>query len=345
MLKEIHEQPEVLERELSGRLKPAIPDLELPADIDRIVIGACGTALHAGLYAKYAIEELAGIPTDVVAASELRYSAVPFNAKTLMVAISQSGETADTLESARHAKAKGAHVLAITNTRYSSITREADAVLHMRAGLEVGVAATKTYVAQLVDAALLAIHLGARRGLKAAPLLADLERLPQLVRDALGHIPEVERIAALYAHEHDFLYIGRRYNLPTAFEGALKMKEISYLHAEGYGGGEMKHGPLALVDDRLTTCAVAVAGSVRDKMISNIHEIRARGGKIVAVATEGDADVAALADHVLPIGRIAEIFSPVPAVVPLQLIAYHTAVKLGRDVDRPRNLAKSVTVE
>ena len=347
MLKEIHEQPEVAVRELAGRLSPTLADLTLPLKrVNRIVIGACGTAWHAGLYAKYAIEELAGLPVDVMAASELRASAVPFDRRTLMIAITQSGETADTLAAARTAQRRGARVLALTNTRFSSITREADAVLYTRAGWEVGVAATKTYVSQLINAALLAIHLGTvRRNLKSRRLLRELERLPELLRETLDLTEEIRRIARLYARKHDFLYIGRRYNLPTAFEGALKMKEITYLHAEGYGGGEMKHGPLALVDKQMTTCALAVEGSVRKKMISNIREIKARGGKIVAVATRGDREIAGLADHVLSIGQIEEIFSPVLAVVPLQLLAYYTAVRLGRDVDRPRNLAKSVTVE
>jgi glucosamine--fructose-6-phosphate aminotransferase (isomerizing) len=296
-----------------------------------------------------ALEELAGIPAEACLASELRYGDAPVDRRTLVVAVSQSGETADTLAAVRQLRARGAPVVAVTNGRGSTLAREAGRVLLMRAGLEIGVAATKTYTSQLVCLTLLAAHLGRRRGAlprgRFADLLREARRLPGQVERALERASDVRKWGRKYARGYDFMYIGRRYNLATALEGALKMKEISYLHAEGYGAGEMKHGPLALVDERMACVAVAPRSRVTEKLISNIQEIRARRGRILAVATEGDGRVRAVADHVIEIPACPEILSPVLAVVPLQLLAYHAAVSLGRDVDQPRNLAKSVTVE
>jgi glutamine---fructose-6-phosphate transaminase (isomerizing) len=348
MHKEIHEQPQTVAQELQGRER-SLDGLRLPRDLSRVSIVACGTAWHAGLAGKSAIEQLAGLPAEAGFASEMRYGDSPLGRDVLTLAISQSGETADTLAAVRRARDCGSPVIAITNVKGSTLSREADQTLFMRAGLEVGVAATKTYVSQVLCATLLALHLGRRRGaLKAdrfEALLKDARRLPGHLEAILEREAAVKKIARKFARGYDFMYIGRRHNLATAYEGALKMKEISYLHAEGYGAGEMKHGPLALVDRRMTCVAIAPRGPVVEKMVSNIQEIRARGGRVVSVATKGDRLVRAVSEHVVEIPACEELFSPVLAVVPLQLLAYHAATALGRDVDRPRNLAKSVTVE
>ncbi len=314
-----------------------------------MTVVACGTAFHAGLVAKVAIEEQARIPVDVGLASELRYGDHVFGPKTLTIAISQSGETADTLASVRAAREAGSTVLAITNVRGSTISREADRTLYMRAGPEVAVAATKTYTSQLINVLFLALHLGrARHMLTAArfdELVEDARRLPGHLERILSRDTFIRHCARKFQEGHGFMFIGRRYNYATACEAALKMKEITYLPAEGLGAGEMKHGTLALVDDRTVCVAVAPRGRVTEKMVSNIEEVRARGGRILSVATEGDASVSGVSDHAFEIPACEEIFSPVLAIAPLQLLAYHRAVGLGRDVDRPRNLAKSVTVE
>jgi glucosamine--fructose-6-phosphate aminotransferase (isomerizing) len=348
MLKEIHEQQQTIAAEVAGR-DEALDDVRLPRSIDRVVIVACGTAWHAGLVGKVAIEELARLPVEVGLASELRYGDAPFGPKVLTIAVSQSGETADTLAAVRIAQEAGSRVVAVTNVKGSTLAREADQVLFMRAGLEVGVAATKTYTSQIMNLLYLAAHLGRRRGALSVPrfqaILAEARRLPGLAERVLEDTAEIRSCARKFSRGYDFMYIGRRYNLATAYEGALKMKEISYLHAEGYGAGEMKHGPLALVDDRMTCVAIAPQGRVTEKMISNIQEIRARRGRVISVATKGDRSIRSVSDHVFEIPACEELFSPVLAVLPLQLLAYYTATTLGRDVDQPRNLAKSVTVE
>jgi glucosamine--fructose-6-phosphate aminotransferase (isomerizing) len=348
MLKEIHEQKHTLASELIGRPED-LRGLLLPKNLRRIVITACGTAWHAGLVAKLALEELARLPADVWLASELRYADYPFGKDTLAIAISQSGETADTLASARLARDAGATVLAVTNVRGSTLEREADLVLHMRSGPERGVAATKTYTSQLLNMILLAMHLGrVRKTLspeRDEQLRKEIDLLPRRAAEILDQTGALERCAREIAEDCSFIYIGRRYNLPTAYEGALKMKEISYLHAEGYGAGEMKHGPLALVDARMVCVAVAPEGRVTEKVISNIQEIRARNGRIITLGTRGDPRLPSVSNQVLEIPRCDELLSPVLAVIPLQLLAYHSAVRLGRNVDQPRNLAKSVTVE
>ncbi|HZE98421.1 MAG TPA: glutamine--fructose-6-phosphate transaminase (isomerizing) [Planctomycetota bacterium] len=348
MLKEIYEQQQTIAAEVTGR-DEALDDVKLPRDLSRVVVVACGTAWHAGLVGKVAIEEMARLPVDVGMASELRYGDSPFDDSVLTVAISQSGETADTLAAVRMAQEAGSKVLAVTNVKGSTLAREADQVLYMRAGLEVGVAATKTYTSQVMNMLFLAAHLGKRRGAmeptRFQRILKEARRLPGLVERILEHPEEIRKCARKFFRGYDFMYIGRRYNLATAFEGALKMKEISYLHAEGYGAGEMKHGPLALVDEKMTCVAIAPKGRVTEKMISNIQEIRARKGRIISIATRGDRQVGAVSDHVFEIPACDEVFSPVLAAIPLQLFAYYTATALGRDVDQPRNLAKSVTVE
>jgi len=348
MLKEIHEQQQTIAAEVTGRDR-ALDGVRLPREIDRMVVVACGTAWHAGLVGKVAIEELARIPVEVGMASELRYGDQPFGPRTLVVAVSQSGETADTLAAVRMAQEAGSKVVAVTNVKGSTLAREADQTLFMRAGLEVGVAATKTYTSQVMNLLFLAAHLGRkRRALPAArfdQILREARRLPGLVERVLEDTAEIRKCARKFSRGYDFMYIGRRYNLATAYEGALKMKEISYLHAEGYGAGEMKHGPLALVDDRMTCVAIAPAGRVTEKMVSNIQEIRARRGRVISIATKGDRSIPSVSDHVFEIPACDEMFSPVLAALPLQLLAYYTATSLGRDVDQPRNLAKSVTVE
>ncbi len=358
MLKEIHEQADTTAQELQGRMDVARGHIEFEdlgikpghfKKVKRIVIAACGTSWHAGLATKVALEEFAALHTECGFASELRYGDYPFDPSTLLIAMSQSGETADTLAALRMAHDAGSKVLAITNVRGSSIAREADGVIFMRSRLEVGVAATKTYTSQLLCGLLFAMQLGRWRGTMPGPhMRSRMEsalKIPAAIQQVLDGSAAIQQVAQRFKDGYDFMYIGRRYNLPTAYEGALKMKEISYKHAEGYGAGEMKHGPLALVDDHLTTLAIAPQGRVYDKMISNIQQIVSRDGHIVSVGTTGDVLLPTISEHVLWIPPLDEMWTPVVAVVPLQLLAYHTASALGRDVDQPRNLAKSVTVE
>jgi glucosamine--fructose-6-phosphate aminotransferase (isomerizing) len=354
-LKEIFEQSRTAQAELQGRVDAGAGHVKFDGlspglhKVKRIAIAACGSSWHAGLVLKYALEELARLPADIGLASEMRYGDYPFDRDTLLVAFSQSGETADTLAAVRLATKAGARTLAITNVKGSSMSRDARDTIYMRAGLEIGVAATKTYTSQILCGLLWAIQMGrARKTLspaRAKSLLKGAKRVPGAIQDVLDRAGEVQLVADRLADCADFMYIGRRYNLATAYEGALKMKELSYLHAEGYGAGEMKHGPLAIVDERLTTVAVAPRDRVYPKMVSNIQQIRSRGGRVAAVVTAGEPDAEGFADAVLTIPKVEEMFSPLVAVVPLQLLAYHTAVRLGRDVDKPRNLAKSVTVE
>ncbi len=354
-LKEIFEQARTSEAELQGRVDARAGRVSFDGlspglhKAKRIAIAACGSSWHAGLVLKYALEELAGLPADIGLASEMRYGNYPFDKDTLLVAFSQSGETADTLAAVRQASKGGARTLAITNVKGSSMSRDARDTIYMRAGLEIGVAATKTYTSQILCGLLWAIQMGRERKTlspaRAKALLKAAKRVPAAIQDVLDRAEEVQTVADRLADCRDFMYIGRRYNLATAYEGALKMKELSYLHAEGYGAGEMKHGPLAIVDENLTTVAVAPRDRVYPKMVSNIQQIRSRGGRVAAIVTAGEPDAEGFAESVLTIPKVEELFSPLVAVVPLQLLAYHTAVRLGRDVDKPRNLAKSVTVE
>jgi glucosamine--fructose-6-phosphate aminotransferase (isomerizing) len=357
MLKEIHEQPAAVRDTLVGRIdsggRLALDELTVSEDrlrdVDKVFVVACGTAFHAGLVAKYAIEHWARLPVEIEIASEFRYRDPVLDANTLTLGVSQSGETIDTLEAVRHARHQESHVIAITNTVGSSIAREADGILYTHAGPEVGVAATKTFATQMVALDLLALYLAQVRGTKfpheIAEIVAELRTLPEKVERALGLNDNVLALSQRYAEARDFLFIGRHTGYPAALEGALKLKEISYIHAEGYPAGELKHGPIALIEEGVPVVAVATECHVYPKVLSNIQEVKARGASVIAVATEGDEQIADLADHVLYVPRTPELLAPVVVSVPLQLLAYHIAKIRGCDVDQPRNLAKSVTVE
>lgn len=357
MLKEIMEGPEVIENTIRGRLVPddgtvKLGGLESVArqlkDVKRIIIVGCGTAYYTGQIGEYMIEEYAGIPVETEVGSEFRYRRPIIDKDTLLLAISQSGETADTLEAIREAKRKGAMAIGIVNVVGSTIARETDAGIYNHAGPEVGVASTKAFISQVTALALLTIFLGRQRGMSldtGKTLVQGIKALPDALRAILAQTEIIKALAKEYALYDDFLYIGRKYNSPIAYEGALKLKEVSYIHAEGYGAGEMKHGPLAMIDEHFPTVAICLDDTVRDKMISNIQEIKARKGKVIAIVTEGDDSLVSLADKVLYIPKTMEMLSPIVSIVPLQLFAYYIAVERGLNVDRPRNLAKSVTVE
>jgi glucosamine--fructose-6-phosphate aminotransferase (isomerizing) len=357
MLKEIHEQPKALAETIRGRIEGDRVDLsELNLEpamlkgIRRVAILACGTSLYSGMVGKYLFEQFTRIPTETWSASEFRYADPIINDSLLVIAVSQSGETADTLEALRICKQRGARSLAVCNVMGSSIPRMVEATLYTRAGPEIGVASTKAYTSQLAAFALLAVGIGRALDVTTSEderrIVDGLRKLPRQVQDLLTEdIVAVKRSAKRYKDVFNFMYIGRHYNYPTAMEGALKLKEISYIHAEGYAGGEMKHGPLALVEDTFPTIAIAPRGRTREKMISNVQEVKARKGVVVMVSTQGDEEARELADYLIEIPDCEEELSPVLAIVPLQLLAYYTATQLGRDVDKPRNLAKSVTVE
>lgn len=358
MLKEIYQQPEVVGGILgtyTDGLSISFPELRVDSgylrDCSKITIAACGTAYHAGLVGKYLIENIARVPVEVDVASEFRYRNPIVERNAVLMTVSQSGETADTLEAIRIARHHGAHTVAVVNVLGSSIDRESSGAIHTHAGPEIGVASTKAYTAQITAFALLAIYLGRMRKVLAEAdvewLLGELRRIPEAVQRCLDRGAAVAEMALKpeYNTAATALYLGRAYNYPTALEGALKMKEISYIHAEGYAAGEMKHGPIALITEAAPTVAVAVQSETYEKMISNIQEIRARKGPVIAVATEGDEDIYRHSDDVLHVPACYEPFSPIAAAVPLQLLAYHVAVVRGCDVDKPRNLAKSVTVE
>ncbi len=354
MLKEIHEQPWVLENTLGGRLDEANGEVTLdlaldPTTFDKIHVVAAGTAYYAGWVGKYLIEKLARIPVEADIASEYRYRDPLADSRTLFIAVSQSGETIDTLEALREAKRRGASVLGVINVKGSTITREADDTLYIHAGPEIGVASTKAYVAMLAAMTMVAIWLGRARGTlgaeEARQLIGEMRKLPRLAEATLSRQEAIKRVAAKYHQASDFLFLGRNLHAPTAFEGALKLKEISYIHAEAYPAGEMKHGPIALIDEHLPVVVVTPEGPWYEKTRSNIQEVRARGGRVIAVATDGDEAVREDAEEVLYIPEVHPLLSPILAVIPLQILAYEIAVLLGRDVDQPRNLAKSVTVE
>ena len=356
MLKEIHEQPEAIRDTLVGRASAgglSLDELRISDDVlrevDKVFVVACGTAFHSGLVAKYAIEHWTRLPVEIEIASEFRYRDPVMGPNTLTLAVSQSGETIDTLEAARHSRMQGSCVLAVTNTVGSSLTREADGVIYMHAGPEIGVAATKTFATQMVSLHLVALYLAQVRGAmfpeEIDDVLARLEELPEKVRRAIDLDGACRGLAERFSTATDFLFIGRHTGYPAALEGALKLKEISYIHAEGYPAGELKHGPIALVEAGVPVVAVATECHVYPKVLSNIQEVRARGAEVIAVATEGDGEIGRLAEHVLEVPRTPELLSPVVVAVPLQLLAYHIARIRGCDVDQPRNLAKSVTVE
>jgi glucosamine--fructose-6-phosphate aminotransferase (isomerizing) len=360
MMKEIHEQAEVVADTLAGRVAPGAGvdlghlgpgiDDDVLRSVRRITIVGCGTAYHAGLVGRYAIESWARVPVEVDIASEYRYREPAIGSDELVIGVSQSGETADTLAAMRSARRLGAPVLAITNVPDSQATRDADGVLHTRAGLEIGVAATKTFVSQMVAMYLLALRLAELRGTLSGPQLAEaiveLERLPQRVADMLEQ--RQEEVAAIAERHHDaefFLYLGRHVGLPIALEGALKLKEISYVAADAYPAGEMKHGPIALLAPGTPVIAVATDSPVLDKALSNLQEVKARGAHVIAVAGDGNDEIAAHADDVIRVPAAHWMLAPLLAVIPLQLLAYHTARLRGLNVDQPRNLAKTVTVE
>ena len=357
MLKEILEQPESVRNVLRGRLLEEegtvrLGGLNLTDEdllrINRIVITACGTSWHAALIGEYMIEEMARIPTEVEYASEFRYRNPIVDEHTLVVAISQSGETADTLAAVREAKRRGARTLGLINVVGSTIGREVDGGIYLHAGPEIGVASTKAFTSQIAALALLTLKLGRLRSLsilQGRHVVRALAELPSLVERVLAKAPEVEQLAERLVRATNVLYLGRGYNFPVALEGALKLKEISYIHAEGYPAAEMKHGPIALIDDLMPVVFVAPKDAVYQKVASNVEEVKARHGRVIAIVTEGDTGVAKLADHAIAIPETLDLLTPVLTVLPLQLLAYYVAVRRGCNVDQPRNLAKSVTVE
>jgi glutamine---fructose-6-phosphate transaminase (isomerizing) len=357
MLKEIFEQPESIENAMRGRLDRDaatakfggfnLTPQQLRA-ISRAIITGCGTSWHAGLVGEYQIESLARLPVEVEYASELRYRNPPLDNNTLVFAITQSGETADTLAALREMKRKGCPALGICNVVGSTIAQETDGGFYLRAGPEIGVASTKAFTSQCTLLAMLALYFGRLRHVSFSAGMAiidHLQLLPDKVRKALKCNDHVKEIAGKYARCNNFLYLGRQFNFPTALEGALKLKEISYIHAEGYPAAEMKHGPIALVDRHTPSVFLMPHGQVYDKVVSNLQEIKARGGPVIAVVCEGDTVAHELADEVIEIPAVEEFLQPIVSVIPLQLLAYHIAVARGCDVDKPRNLAKSVTVE
>ncbi len=358
MLKEICEQPEAVAATLRGRISPVTGQVDLPEAglgveelrrLRRIVLVACGTSWHAALVGKYLLEEWAGLPCEVDIASEFRYRHLLVNDRTLLIPISQSGETADTLAALRAARERKARVVSICNVVGSSVARESDGVIDTRAGIEIGVASTKSFTSQLAALALLGIHLGVRVGSLTPSLARDLtdhlQSVPDMLRQVLARCESLPQLAEEFVAARDFLYLGRNVHYPLALEGALKLKEISYIHAEGYPAGEMKHGPIALIDPEMPVVVLAPLGRTYEKVVSNIEEVKTRRGIVIAVVSDGDRELEGKADHLLPLPYASECVAPILEAIPLQLLAYHIAVRRGCDVDQPRNLAKSVTVE
>ena len=358
MEKEIYEQPRAVIDTFRGRISESsgevfLDDLNLKDEfirsLDKIFIVACGTSYHAGLVGKFLLESFCGLPVEVELGSEFRYRDPIVTAKTLQILISQSGETADTLAALREGRTKGAFLLAISNVVGSSLVRQADGVLYTQAGPEIGVASTKAFTTQLVSLYLLALYLGLKLGKltleESQECILELVKLPKKLETALGEDQLIRAIAREYANARDFLYLGRGINYPIALEGALKLKEISYIHAEGYAAGEMKHGPIALIDEHMPVVAVVNRGLTFEKMLSNIEEVKARRGKIIAVSDDSGEDLAGKVDALIPVPATTPFLAPILFTIPMQLLAYHVAVFRGTDVDQPRNLAKSVTVE
>ena len=353
MLKEIFEGPEVVRSAFRGRIKSQkklvkLGGLEQIADklrkIKRLIILACGTSYYAGLVGEYLFEEIAKLPTEVHSASEFRYRDEPFDEGTGVIAISQSGETADTLAAIYKAKKHGLLTIGVVNTVGSTIARETDAGVYNHAGPEIGVASTKAFLSQLTVLSMMAVYFSGNTSSSQA-LLEELEKIPEKIEVILSQSAKLETLAEKYKHYENFLFLGRRYNYPVALEGALKLKEVSYIHAEGFSAGEMKHGPIAMIDKNFPTMAIAPQNSISDKMFSNLEEIRTRKGPILAIASGGDEKILSLANDVFYVPKTIEQLEPLLTVVPLQLFAYYMGVKQGLDVDKPRNLAKSVTVE
>ncbi len=358
MLKEIHEQPQSIVDAYRGRLLASTGMIKMGSvdnnisrflNANRIVIVACGTSWHAGLVAEYLFEDLARIPVEVEYASEFRYRNPIINKDDIVIAISQSGETADTLAAVKLAKSKGAFVFGVCNVVGSSIARETDTGAYTHAGPEIGVASTKAFTTQITVLALIALKLGNLKGELSNSMynhyIQEMSLIPAKVEEVLKMDKEIEKIAAIYKDAPNCLYLGRGFNFPVALEGALKLKEISYIHAEGYPAAEMKHGPIALIDEHMPVIVIATKKGHYDKVVSNIQEIKARNGKIIAIVTKGDTIVKEMADHVIEIPETEEAFTPLLSTIPLQLLSYYIAVMRGCNVDQPRNLAKSVTVE
>ena len=357
MLKEIYEQPEVIRRNISLRIRNKKIDLgedfnftpdEL-ARVNRIIIQACGTSWHAGYIGKYLLEDIARVHTEVDISSEFRYRNPVVNGETLVIAISQSGETADTLAGIREAKAKFLKILSIVNVLGSTIARESDGVIYINAGPEIGVASTKAFTAQVFNIYMFTLYLARLKWTiqkeEMLKRLSELKGLPDAIERILKRDDVIRGIAERFKDKKHFIFLGRGINYPTALEGALKLKEISYIHATGYPAGELKHGPLALVDESMPVVAIATRSSVYEKMLNNLEEVKSRGGVVISVVTEGDERAKAVSDYTIEVPEVPEYLSPIVNVVPLQLLAYHIAALNGRDVDKPRNLAKSVTVE
>ncbi len=358
MLKEIHEQPDVVRNVLSGKLramdedvilKEVTLDKEKLKDLSRIQIVACGTSLHAAMVGKYIIEDFCGIPVDVEPSSEYIYRKTITDKNTLVIGVSQSGETADTITAVRQAKSKGSHILIVTNRPDSTMAREADSLIPVNAGIEVSVAATKSYMAQLISFYLLAIYMAEVKNSMPKEDLVNLKHelivLPQKIEKVLSHTEEVQKCARAFSNAKDFIFIARGINFPTALEGALKLKEISYINATGYTAGELKHGPIAMLDESMPVLSILMSGKVFDKIMSNSEEARARNARMIALTDCTDSKMDELFDCIIRVPEISEILSPALSIVPLQLLAYYIAEFLGKDVDQPRNLAKSVTVE
>lgn len=358
MLKEIFEQPATLLDCIRGRvvkdgkqiiLNGVRDNEEKFRNAKRIVIVACGTSWHAGLLGKYLLQELCNIPVDVEYASEFRYNRPVINSDDIVIAISQSGETADTLAAIQIARDKGAFVYGISNVVGSSIPRATHSGTYIHVGPEIGVASTKAFTGQVMVLTLLAVAVGQLRGTITSEQVEEfgksILRVPELVKEVLKLDEQIERLSAIYTYARNFLYLGRGYSYPTALEGALKLKEISYIHAEGYPAAEMKHGPIALIDAEMPSVIIAPNDHLYEKIVSNVQQVKSRGGSIIAIVTEGDSEIANLADHVLEVPKVPECLSPIITSVPLQLLSYYIAINKGKNVDMPRNLAKSVTVE
>ena len=358
MLKEIFEQPQAILDTFRGRVSPETGDVVLPEmgisegqvkKLRKVTLVACGTSYHAALIGKFLIEEMARIPVEVDIGSEFRYREPLIDQQTLLVALSQSGETADTLAAVKGAKTRGMQVVSICNVVGSTMSRESDGVIYTHAGPEIGVAATKTFTTQLTALYLLGLRLGKTRGeldvSRMTRFITELLHLPRLIEKVLDGADQIEQLAKQFFHYRDFLYLGRGINYPIALEGALKLKELSYIHAEGYPAGEMKHGPIALIDESMPVMVLLPEGKVYEKIMSNVMEVKARGGLVIALATEGDTLIGSRADHVLYVPSAPPFLTPMLLTIPLQLLAYYMAVFRGCDVDQPRNLAKSVTVE
>ena len=358
MLKEIFEQPRTLADCISGRISADSQSVVLSGVIEhkerflnagRIIIVACGTSWHAALIGKHLFEDYCRIPVAVEYASEFRYSNPVVTDKDILIALSQSGETADTLAALELAKSKGAFVFGICNVIGSSIPRATDSGCYIHVGPEIGVASTKAFTGQVTVLAMMSLLIGQMKGIidqqTLSTIASDIRRIPTLIQDILNQSEKIEDLAKIFTYAHNFLYLGRGYNYPSALEGALKLKEISYIHAEGYPAAEMKHGTIALIDNDMPSVVIAIKDNVYDKTVNNIQQVKARGGKVVAIVTEGDTIVRDMADYVIEVPVISECLTPLLTAIPLQLLAYYIAVNKGRNVDQPRNLAKSVTVE